>query len=348
METENRKIDDISIEFEANQLPSNIERAVLVSYRSIGLGLWGCGLRSLGMPLEKIALEANSGRVDGAKNQFKQAVIQVWARGWKDPFRCITSRSLTAWFLQYGLLGFTFQTIDFGLSKMFGLRPQIFGVELLKKDNNNNDNNNEEKKKGENLILLVAKGMSAGVLAASIESFVANRAESQRHLGPQTLAKLSPPLSQGTILQHLRHSAGPSYIPNVARNFIMCSTTFVISPALFQLLPQEQRTPKNLLLFGLGMNIFFGNSLAINAQSLWGRSLDHFAQTKNPNYRYTQIISEGLRRDGIKAFFSPSKWFARVLMNAPAQGTIPWFGCFILPKGEGYVLRVAQQFYNKF
>ena len=38
--------------------------------------------------------------------------------------------------------------------------------------------------------------------------------------------------------------------------------------------------------------------------------------------------------DGFAAFFTPSKWFTRVLMNAPAQGTIPWFYNEILPMGE--------------
>jgi len=67
-------------------LPENVERGVLVVYRSIGLGLWGALLRVAGMPLEKIALETNSGRVDGAKNQLRQAFSQVVKRGWKDPF----------------------------------------------------------------------------------------------------------------------------------------------------------------------------------------------------------------------------------------------------------------------
>jgi hypothetical protein len=33
-------------------LPNDVERAVLVAYRSIGLGIWGAALRFAGMPLE--------------------------------------------------------------------------------------------------------------------------------------------------------------------------------------------------------------------------------------------------------------------------------------------------------
>ena len=43
---------------------------------------------------------------------------------------------------------------------------------------------------------------------------------------------------------------------------------------------------------------------------------------------------EGLSKEGMAAFFTPAKWFSRVLMNAPAQGTLPWFYNSVLPLGE--------------
>ena len=42
---------------------SRVEHTAMVVYRSTGLGLWGAVLRFLGMPLEKIALFANSSQV---------------------------------------------------------------------------------------------------------------------------------------------------------------------------------------------------------------------------------------------------------------------------------------------
>ena len=42
------------------------------------------------------------------------------------------------------------------------------------------------------------------------------------------------------------------------------------------------------------------------------------------------------------AFFTPAKWFSRVLMNAPAQGTIPWFYNQVLPIGERPFMTMMQ------
>ena len=44
------------------------------------------------------------------------------------------------------------------------------------------------------------------------------------------------------------------------------------------------------------------------------------------------------------AFITPSKWISRVLMNAPAQGTLPWFYNEVLPLGEGPVRALAAKF----
>ena len=50
-------------------LPTEVDAAVTVTYRSSGLGLWGTLIRGLGMPLEKVALTANSSQVSG-KGQY--------------------------------------------------------------------------------------------------------------------------------------------------------------------------------------------------------------------------------------------------------------------------------------
>ena len=43
------------------------------------------------------------------------------------------------------------------------------------------------------------------------------------------------------------------------------------------------------------------------------------------------------------AFFTPAKWFSRVLMNAPAQGTLPWFYNQVLPLGESTFLGLVSK-----
>lgn len=78
---------------------------------------------------------------------------------------------------------------------------------------------------------------------------------------------------------------------------------------------------------------------AITQQALWGRSLDYLRQHGTINY--TATIRQGLASEGMAAFFTGPKWFSRVLMNAPAQGTLPWFYNEVLPLGEASVLRIV-------
>ena len=83
-----------------------------------------------------------------------------------------------------------------------------------------------------------------------------------------------------------------------------------------------------------------GNVVAITQQALWGRSLDYLRQ--HGSISYTATIRQGLQKEGMAAFFTVPKWFSRVLMNAPAQGTLPWFYNEVLPLGEDTLLRTVQ------
>ena len=61
---------------------------------------------------------------------------------------------------------------------------------------------------------------------------------------------------------------------------------------------------------------------------------------------YSSVIREGLKKEGFAAFFTPTKYFSRVLMNCPAQGTIPWFYNSVLPIAEPRVKGIATGMYN--
>ena len=98
--------------------------------------------------------------------------------------------------------------------------------------------------------------------------------------------------------------------------------------------------------FGLSVNIFFGNVIAITQQSLWGRALDAAAQDGGRNINYRHVISQSLKTEGLAAFFTPPKWATRVLMNAPIQGTVPWFYNEVLPLGESAALSVVSNLYS--
>jgi len=118
----------------------------------------------------------------------------------------------------------------------------------------------------------------------------------------------------------------------------MCGTTFVFTPIAFKYyVPQEYKNASSLFWFGLGTNIFIGNVFAITQQALWGRSLDSLYHSHG-TLSYRSVIRAGLQSEGSKAFFTPAKWSSRVLMNAPAQGTLPWFYNDILPIWEDSVV----------
>ena len=89
-----------------------------------------------------------------------------------------------------------------------------------------------------------------------------------------------------------------------------------------------------------------GNVVAITQQSLWGRVLNFMEEGGGRNANYRAIVAEGYRREGLGAFFTPPKWFARVLMNAPIQGTVPWFYNDVLPHGESAALSLCERAYR--
>jgi len=181
------------------------------------------------------------------------------------------------------------------------------------------------------------------VLAGGIESLVANRAEVQRYYGISQFAKIEAQLNWGA----LQRLCGPAFMVNASRNFVMSTTSFIATPLLFtHLFPQESKSPRSLFWFGLGMNIFLGNQIAITQQALWGRALDYAAHGGGRPISYSAVVRESLRTEGIAAFYTPAKWFTRVLMNAPAQGTLPWFYNQVLPVGEHAVLDCATSAYT--
>jgi hypothetical protein len=186
-------------------------------------------------------------------------------------------------------------------------------------------------------IKFAAKTLISPILAGGFESFVANRAEVQRYFGPSKFADIESRLNAPSLVR----MAGPAFVPNVTRNVIMCQTSFLLTPITYKLyFPQEHKSKSTLFWYGLGCNIFVGNLVAITQQAAWGRSLDYLAT--NGRISYAAVWKEGLAKDGLAAFFTIPKWSSRILMNAPAQGTLPWFYNEILPLAEPVLLRATK------
>ncbi len=105
---------------------------------------------------------------------------------------------------------------------------------------------------------------------------------------------------------------------------------------------------------------FVGNAVAITQQALWGRGLDYAVYADGSaasssasatsqvarNISYSQVIKSSLQKDGLAAFFTVPKWASRILMNAPVQGSLPWFYNNVLPLGEDSVLGVVRTLYS--
>jgi len=353
-------------------LPPDVEHSVLVCYRSAGLGVFGAIARYVGMPLEKVALVMNSSQVSGS-NQLAQAFRITFAEGALAPYRVVGRASFVAWFMQYSVMGFVFQTCDSMLSRVFGVPRVLYGEELMLSAEQREERRLAQQyetrrlaaagtrvtAKAEKAVdtsdavtgtssmaasgLGIAKAMLAPLLAGSIESVVANRAEVQRYFGITQFAKIEAQLNWNALAR----LCGPAFVANASRNFIMSSTSFVISPLAFAYcFPQEQKSRQSFFWFALGVNVFVGNQVAITQQALWGRACDYAAEGGGRNISYTTVVREAFKREGLSAFYTPAKWFTRVLMNAPAQGTLPFVYNEMLPRGEDAVLNGAVAAYR--
>ena len=312
-------------------LPWTIAQPTLVAYRSVGIGLFGAGMRFAGMPLEKIALFMNSSQVSG-KNQFRQAARLTFQDGALAPYRVVGPASLTAWFLQYSVMGIAFQFVDQTLSQLMGVRPVYYGHELMEPPEVQKDDEPIDYQ-----FKSALKTIMSPIIASSLESCVSNRAEVQRYFGPAQFAEIEKSLA----VNPLRRAAGPAFLPSAMRNIVMCQTSFLLTPITYKLyFPQEQKNKTSLFWYGLSLNIFSGNVIAITQQATWGRSLDYLKQ--HGRISYAAVVRDGLGKEGLSAFFTGPKWFSRVLMNAPAQGTLPWFYNEVLPIAERPLLTTVK------
>jgi hypothetical protein len=310
-------------------LPQSMAQPSMVTYRSVGIGIFGATMRLIGMPLEKIALFMNSSQVAG-KGQFAQAVKLTFQEGYLAPYRVVGKASMTAWFLQYSVMGVAFQFFDHGISQLLGVKPVWYGKELMEPAVT-------EDRSFDYKVRSALARITSPMLAACLESSVSNRAEAQRFFGPKESLAMEKKFGLGLATRTL----GPAFLPNAMRNVIMCQTSFLLTPITYKLyFPQEQKNKATLFWYGLTMNIFIGNVVAITQQALWGRSLDYFKEHGKIEYR--KVVQQGLQKDGMAAFFTGPKWFSRVLMNAPAQGTLPWFYNEVLPLGERTALTLVK------
>jgi len=333
---------------EIDALPESVESAFVVTYRSVGLGVYGAVMRYAGMPLEKIALFMNSGQVSGS-NQLRQALDLTFQDGQRRsflaPYKVVGPASGVAWFLQYSVMGMVFQICDKSLSSALGIKPMHYGAQLMEDP----ENDEQTSRDAITTTKVCAKLVLAPIFAGTIESTVSNRAEVQRYFGLKKFCQIENSLKWNPLSKY----CGQAFFANASRNCIMSATSFVITPALYrQYFPQEHKSTTSLFWFGLGVNIFCGNAVAITQQALWGRALDYAASpTQNKgaaarNINYSTVIRDGLAKEGYSAFFTGPKWASRVMMNAPVQGTLPWFYNDILPLAEGRLREVVKSAYR--
>ncbi|KAL7548855.1 hypothetical protein ACHAWF_012117 [Thalassiosira exigua] len=315
-----------------------LRESVLVAYRSVGLGTFGALMRFAGMPLEKVALFMNSSQVTG-KNQFAQSIRLTFEKGPLAPYRVVGPASMVAWFMQYSVMGLAFQFFDHALSKALGVASVWYGDELMQPPTPTGKGSTGDEGGDVDYIKFAAKTVMAPILAGSLESVVANRAEVERYFGPKKFAAMEAKLGWNPVAR----LCAPAYLSNSMRNVIMCNTSFIITPITYKLYyPQEKKSQGSLFWFGMGMN-FAGNAVAITQQALWGRALDYAAQNGGRNINYSEVIRLSLKKEGAAAFFTVPKWASRILMNAPVQGSLPWFYNNVLPLGEGTVMSVVRR-----
>ena len=207
-------------------LPKSVAEPTLMAYRAAGIGVWGACVRFVGVPLERIAIIMNSSQVSGG-NQFGQAIGLTFKEGPLSPYRVVRGTSLIAWFLQYSIMGAAFQFFDHALSRMLNVDPVVYGAELQTPPS-------KEPMSSGDFTKSACKAVAAPMLTAMLESFVSNRAEVQRYFGPEKLAKIESKLNWSRIARQL----GPGFVPNMMRNTIVNSSSFVLAPIVYKHLPQ--------------------------------------------------------------------------------------------------------------
>lgn len=190
-------------------LPYFIAEPALITYRSVGVGLFGMGARFLGMPLEKVALFMNSSQVTAGRGQFRHAIQLTFQEGALAPYRVVGKASLVAWFLQYSIMGASFQTFDRTLSKLFSVEPVYYGHELMQPPPSD-----EVYRSADYHMKSAVKTAMSPIMSAALETKVSNRAEVQRFFGKQKFAMIE----NGMKTAGLRRMAGPAFAPCMMRN----------------------------------------------------------------------------------------------------------------------------------
>ena len=83
------------------------------------------------MPLGKGGHDRHSSLVSSGKNQLGQAWKIATKEGLFAPYRTVVPASITAWFLQYSVMGFVFQTVDAALSVSLNTQRMPYGDQLM-------------------------------------------------------------------------------------------------------------------------------------------------------------------------------------------------------------------------
>ncbi len=76
------------------------------------------------------ARSSNSSQVSGS-GQLQQAVKLTFKDGALAPFKVVGPASFVAWFLQYSVMGFVFQSCDNALSKAMGVDKVVYGDDIF-------------------------------------------------------------------------------------------------------------------------------------------------------------------------------------------------------------------------
>ena len=337
-------------------MSNELKQSILVAYRSIGMGTFGAIMRYIGMPLEKIALHMNSSKVTGS-NQFQQSIQLTFSDGLLSPYRVVGPASIVAWFVQYSIMSLSFQFFDRMLSIGLDVKRVWYGEELMLpppllssssslKSSTANDIKEVESEDTTPTatsttivykVKSITKSILANLLVGTLESAVANRAEVQRYWGLIKTSTIEATLNWNPLSRYL----GPAFLPNVLRNSIMCYSAFIITPITYRLyFPQDYKSSQTLFWYGMVVNMI-SNALAITQQALWGRALDYAAINGGRNIQYGEVITSSLAKEGLAAFITLPKWASRILMNAPTEGSLPWFYNNVLPLGEERVLEMT-------
>ena len=291
-------------------LPENLVTPCQTTYRSVGLRRPRVAVRYCTMPLEKVAMIANSSLVSSGSNQLGQAWKIATKEGFLAPYTSVggLDHRLVSAIQRHGLCVSDGRCGPLCLvtHTTHALRRPAHGA---------------ARQNVRHLAWRPPRRLSlAPVTAGTIESVVSN-GRRRSASGAWGRARPSSGNWAGALWDGRQAGLRCQFCQKCGHVYHQLRRDAVIVPAC---LPAGAQVALVVILVWPLREHLRGQRRGHHAVAL-GSVLNYVEEGGGRNANYRAIMGAGLPQGGPVGVLRSPKWFARVLMNAPIQGTLPRF-----------------------